>query len=145
MGSGHFDSRRHDASDLAEFAGARGLTMGVERAYRAWSRYSDSMCAGWMNYALEGPEADITFEILAFEEQRAKEEDALFLRDEYADVDALHERAEAEGLGLTREDVTRIWADHSATNGLGWLRPDAREIDRVLEPHRRERPAGYGF
>ena len=144
MGMDHFYGHRSDACELAEFAGERGMPMSQERAYRAWARHSDSMCAGWMIHALEGPDADITYEILASEERRMKAEDESLIQDKAADVDYLAERAEFGDLGLSREDVARIWADHSATRGETWSDMEQHEVDRVLEGHRADSSPGYG-
>lgn len=145
MASEHYERRRYDARLLSEFAAERGLTMSVERTYRAWVRHSESMCAGWMIHDMEGPEADITFQILASEAERLDERDAALLYEQATSVDDLHARAEAEGMGLSREDVTRIWADHSATLGVEWEEPEPSEIDRVLQPHRVQPSTGYSF
>ena len=138
--SEHYDGHRHDARDLAVFAAGRGLPMTPERAYRAWASHSDSMAAGWMRFELDGEEGDLTYAILEGAEARLQAEDAAFLHEERRDVDLLYERAEAEGYGLSREDVARIWADHSATQGRAWADTEYADLQEVLEPHRNEGP-----
>lgn len=130
--SEHYDRHRHEAHDLAVFATAHGLPMTPERAYRAWCGHSDSMAAGWLMLDLDGERGEHVLAMLRSEEERLRAEDSDLAWRERSDVERLVAKAGEMGLGLGEDELARLWADHSATQGEEWSSVRHADVHEVL-------------
>ncbi len=122
------------------FAHGRGLALTPERAYRAWRSHAGTVGGGWPTFDLDGVNGDRTFAALKRAECRLRLEDAQHLAACPADAARLQGHAEDLGLGLSREDAVRIWADHSAAAGCAWKTVDPASVDDVLRPYGSDKP-----
>jgi hypothetical protein len=137
MGSEHFERHRGDVDRLVALAASEGVTITAQRAYRAWSRHSDSMAAGWMGL---GEDDDIAREILTGQLRSLDVEDIGAGVVHRGDLDELVAKCGEEGIPLSRDEILAAWADHSAATGRDWIHIGWRTIGDAVEVLRRVEP-----